>query len=80
MTAMNWLRHAPWAPLLIGCLTLGLSPFAPPHVVEKLGMLARGALVRPVDWFDLALHGTPWALLGMKAVAVSIGRHSPRER
>ncbi len=45
-------------------LTLGLAPFTPvPHIWEKLGMLATGTLTRPIDIFDLALHGLPWLLL-----------------
>jgi hypothetical protein len=35
-------------------------------------MLAKGQLVRPIDWFDLVLHGTPWALLLLKAVATLV--------
>jgi hypothetical protein len=31
-------------------------------------MLGRGELVRPVDWFDLVMHATPWLLLGLKGV------------
>ncbi|HMV67432.1 MAG TPA: hypothetical protein PKA64_11325, partial [Myxococcota bacterium] len=57
------------ATLLLACLTLGLAPFTPPHVLEKLGMLARGELVRPIDVFDLLLHGAPWAALAAHAVA-----------
>jgi hypothetical protein len=34
-------------------------------------MLSRGELVRPIDWFDLVLHGTPWILLFLK-VGVSL--------
>ncbi len=56
----------PWEILIIACLTLGLAPFAPPHIVEKLGMLFRGTLRRPIDWFDLFFHGVPWILLLMK--------------
>ena len=53
--------------LIVVCLTLGLAPFAPePHLWEKLKMLTSGELVRPVDIFDLFLHGTPWALLIIK--------------
>jgi hypothetical protein len=52
---------------LIAALTLGLAPFTPePHVWEKLKMLVEGNLTRPIDVFDLVLHGTPWALLAMK--------------
>jgi hypothetical protein len=66
----RWLDSLPWAGVAIACATLGLAPFLPvPHVLEKLGMLLRGQLVRPIDWFDLVLHGSPWALLVGKAVA-----------
>jgi hypothetical protein len=54
--------------IILACLTLGLAPFAPPHIWEKLQMLSQGRLVRPIDWFDLALHGTPWALLVLKVL------------
>ncbi len=65
---MTWLDQIPWALVLILCLTLGLAPFAPPHLWEKLVMLAQGRLVRPVDWFDLAFHAAPWLLAALKAV------------
>lgn len=68
---MTWVQRLPWALIVLGCLTLGLAPFTPPHVVEKVQMLRAGTLVRPLDWFDLALHGAPWVLLGMKG-AVSL--------
>lgn len=57
-----------WGLLVLVCLTLGLAPFSPPHVWEKLQMLAKGTLKRPIDWFDLFLHGTPWVLLALKAI------------
>lgn len=65
---MNWLDNLPWSILILLCLSLGLAPFAPPHIWEKLQMLAQGRLVRPLDWFDLVLHATPWVLLLLKAV------------
>lgn len=58
------------------CLTVGLAPFMPPHIVGKLQMLWNGELSRPIDWFDLGLHGSPWVLAVVKAV-VSIGKQSP---
>ena len=61
------LDRIPWQLAIIAALTLGLAPFRPPHVVEKLGMLFRGMLVRPIDWLDLVLHGTPWVLVILKA-------------
>jgi hypothetical protein len=65
---MTWLDEIPWLILILACLTLGLAPFAPPHIWEKLQMLLQGRLVRPIDWFDLALHGAPWILLLLKGV------------
>jgi len=65
---MAWLDNIPWPVVAIAALTLGLAPFAPvPHVVEKLQMLVSGRLTRPIDIFDLALHGTPWVLVLLKA-------------
>lgn len=66
---MEFVSKMSWEMLIIACLTLGLAPFAPPHIWEKLQMLFRGQLVRPIDWFDLVLHGTPWVLLLLKVIA-----------
>ena len=66
---MNWLDKIPTTTLLIIALTLGLAPFVPePHVWEKLKMLINGSLSRPIDIFDLFLHGTPWVLLILKLI------------
>jgi len=65
---MRWLDQIPWLLLVVLCLTLGLAPFTPPHVWEKLQMLFRGRLVRPLDWFDLVLHGIPWVVLILKGI------------
>ena len=71
----NWLDHLPLGLLLVIALTLGLAPFLPePHVWEKLKMLAAGELVRPVDIFDLLLHGTPWLLLRAKLARLAAVR------
>lgn len=66
---MQAIANMPWSMILLFCATLGLAPFSPPHIVEKLAMLSRGELVRAVDWFDLAFHGWPWVLLILKAIA-----------
>jgi hypothetical protein len=65
---MQWLAELPWSVVIVACLTIGLAPFAPPHIVEKLQMLYQGTLVRPLDWFDLLMHGAPWVLLVAKIV------------
>jgi len=66
---MALLDKLPWGILIIACLTLGLAPFFPPHIWEKLVMLKNGELNRPIDWFDLFYHGVPWLLLIIKATA-----------
>lgn len=59
----------PWPLVLIAALTLGSAPFVPkPHIVEKLEMLRAGALRRPLDIFDLVLHGAPWVVLTRKVL------------
>jgi len=60
-------KKIPLPLLIVLCLTLGLAPFTPePHLLEKLKMLAAGELARPVDIFDLLMHGAPWLLLVFK--------------
>lgn len=45
-------------------ILLGLAPFYPvPHLAEKVGMLFRGELQRPIDIFDLFWHAWPILLL-----------------
>ncbi len=66
---MQIFDRIPWSLLIIAALTLGLAPFLPePHVWEKIRMLAQGALTRPVDIFDLAMHGAPWLAILLKAI------------
>ncbi|MBC8413709.1 MAG: RND transporter [Nitrospira sp.] len=62
----EFMARIPLGYLVLACLTLGLAPFSPPHLFEKLQMLFQGRLVRPLDWFDLILHGTPWVMLVIK--------------
>lgn len=66
---MDYMAKLPWGLLILACLTLGLAPFSPPHIWEKLQMLVKGQLVRPIDWFDFVMHGTPWVLLILKAIS-----------
>jgi hypothetical protein len=64
---MRWLDKLPWELLIIGSLTLGLAPFIPePHLIEKLRMLFQGTLSRPIDIFDLLMHGAFPLLLLLK--------------
>ncbi len=72
---LAWIDRLPLLLLVAAALTLGLAPFAPePHVWEKLRMLAAGDLARPIDIFDLVLHGAPWALLLVKLGRMALGQ------
>ena len=54
---------------LIASLTLGLAPFAPPHIWGKLkwiywgGAFSGESPMQAIDWLDFFLHGTPWLML-----------------
>jgi len=64
------IRALPYSVLIVLCLTLGLAPFIPePHVWEKIKLLAAGELTAPIDVFDLIMHGMPFVLLCIKAIA-----------
>lgn len=70
---LAWLDKIPLPSLLLVAALLGLAPFVPePHVWEKLKMLADGSLRKPIDIFDLLLHGTPWLLLGLKLIRMQL--------
>ncbi len=73
---LTWIDRLPLFLFVVIALTLGLAPFVPePHLWEKLKLLAAGNLIRPIDLFDLLLHGLPWVLL-----LVKLGRLAGRRR
>ena len=60
----NFLSMLPYPVLVTAALLLGLAPFAPePHIVEKMKLLLKGQLIRPLDIFDLIFHLAPALLL-----------------
>jgi hypothetical protein len=72
---LAWFDRLPYPALLLGAVLLGLAPFSPePHLVEKLRMLSHGELVRPIDIFDLFLHGTPTLMLLLKLLREGLKR------
>lgn len=72
---MAWLDRQSLLLFVLLALTLGLAPFVPePHVWQKLKMLAAGTLHKPIDIFDLVLHGTPWVLLLLKLYRIATQR------
>ena len=72
---MRFLDKLPLLYIGLAALTLGLAPFVPePHVVEKLRILVQGALVKPVDMADLAMHGLTWLLVLAKLARMAATR------
>lgn len=68
-----WIQSLPLWILVVLCLTLGLAPFVPePHIWEKLKMLAAGDLRKPIDIFDLLMHGLPFVLLIIKLLVSAV--------
>jgi hypothetical protein len=65
-----------WKLFLIASITLGLTPFNPPHILGKLNWIMGGSAfsgenaMQIQDWLDVCLHGVPWILL-----LISIGLH-----
>ena len=68
-TIISFIDKLNWGIIILLCVTMGLAPFSPPHILEKLSMLIKGNLIKPIDWFDLFLHATPWIILILKAMA-----------
>ena len=61
---MNWIDKIPLAVLIVIAIMLGVAPLTgEPHLLEKSKMLISGTLVKPIDIFDLFMHGTPAVLL-----------------
>ena len=64
---LSWLERLPWTWLLLLAAWMAIAPITPEaHLVEKLRLLVQGALVRPLDIFDLAMHATPLLLVALK--------------
>ena len=65
---MQWLDRVPTSLLAIAAIFFALAPFVPePHSLEKIRMLVRGELNRPIDIFDLIMHLLPLLLLILQA-------------
>jgi hypothetical protein len=56
----------PMSLLVTLAVLLAMVPIGAPHLWEKLGMLFGGTLSRPVDIFDLFMHGSPAVLLAIR--------------
>ena len=69
---LKWIDKLPLVPLAVIALLLAVLPFgSTPHLVEKVGMLFQGVLTRPIDIFDLFMHGTPAVLLVIRIIRMA---------
>jgi len=67
MRLLAWFDRISLEAIALPALLLALLPFFPePHLWQKLKMLADGTLERPIDIFDLFLHGALLIPLGVK--------------
>jgi hypothetical protein len=73
---MKWLDNIPLYILIFGALLLGTAPIKPePHLVEKIRMLLQGTLHRPIDIFDLFMHGILPLLVIVKLARMGLSRN-----
>jgi hypothetical protein len=72
---IKWIDKLPLMPLAVIALLLAVLPLhSTPHLVEKIGMLFQGVLTKPIDVFDLFMHGTPALLLVIRVIRMGIKR------
>ena len=65
------LNKIPTQILLVFAILFALTPFVPePHLLEKLRMLSNGTLSKPIDIFDLFMHGSMPLLLIAKLICL----------
>jgi hypothetical protein len=70
---LRWIDNIPLPLLIVIALLMAIMPLnSTPHLVEKAVMLFQGALTKPVDIFDLFMHGTPAGLLLIRVIRMGI--------
>jgi hypothetical protein len=71
----NWIDKLPLKALFVVAVFFALAPLQPePHLIEKLRMLFEGALTRPIDIFDLFMHGLPTVLLAIRLIRMQLNK------
>jgi hypothetical protein len=62
------MKQIPYRMLVPLAVLMAILPLgAEPHLIEKVGMLRAGTLTRPLDIFDLLMHGGLLGVLALKA-------------
>ncbi|GMR18088.1 MAG: hypothetical protein BMS9Abin33_0490 [Gammaproteobacteria bacterium] len=74
---MKILDNLPLLLTLVVAGFLALAPFSPePHLWEKIKMLYLGTLSRPLDIFDLLLHGSGFVVFAAGIARWAVKRSS----
>ncbi len=67
MKIQTLIQKIPLIPLAAISFFMAIAPItSEPHLWQKLNMLLDGSLSKPIDIFDLFMHGTPLVLLVVK--------------
>ena len=70
---IKWVDKLPLLPLIVVAVFFAIIPLTgTPHLAEKLRMLLDGTLSRPIDIFDLFMHGTPMLILFIKLIRMAL--------
>ena len=78
---MRWIDRISLPVLALVAGWLAIAPVFPePHLIEKLRMLAQGALRQPLDIFDLLLHAVPLLLLVVRLWRLRAARRAGGSR
>ncbi len=66
---MQWIDKIPILLLVVLAGLLAVVPMHEgSHLLEKSRMLFNGELIKPIDIFDLFMHGTPSVLLVIRLI------------
>ena len=72
---LNWIDRLPVKALFVVAVFFAIMPISPePHLFEKLRMLFEGTLSRPIDIFDLFMHGLPIVLLTIRLIRIQMNK------
>ena len=72
---LNWIDKLPVKALFVVAVFFALAPLqTEPHLLEKLRMLSEGTLTRPIDIFDLFMHGLPMVLLAIRIIRMQLNK------
>lgn len=71
---LKLIDNIPLPVLIVLAVFFAMVPVGAPHLWEKLGMLLDGTLSKPIDIFDLFMHGTPSVLLIIRLVRLATVR------